>query len=69
MTGLGDDVFLLTYPELMDVLEGDKSVLQYIDARRENDRRLRELPEYPTVISGTFNPFSWARNPDRRLDV
>lgn len=69
LTGLGDDVFLLTYQELMAVLEGDKSVLQYIDARRENDRRLRELPEYPTVISGAFNPFSWARNPDRRLDV
>jgi len=69
LTGLGEDVFLLTHPELMDVLEGGTQVLVYLDARCENDRRLRELPEFPTVISGSFNPFSWARNPDRRIDV
>ena len=69
LTGLGDDVFYLTYPELMEVCDGNDESMEYIPARRETDRRLRELPEFPTVISGAFNPFSWARNPDRRIDV
>lgn len=69
LTGLGDDVFLLTYSELEEVLEGNNESLGYISSRRETDRRLRDLPEYPTVISGPFNPFTWARSPDRRIDV
>lgn len=69
ITGLGDDVFLLTYEELGEVLGGDDTVLENIPARRETDRRLRELPEYPTWISGAFNPFTWVRDPNRRTDV
>jgi len=69
LTGLGEDVFLLTYSELEEVFEGNNESLEYISARRETDRRLRELPEYPPVISGPFNPFTWARSPDRRIDV
>ncbi len=69
LTGLGDDVFLLTYGEVGDVLGGDTSVLEYLQVRRETDSRLRELPEYPTWISGVFNPFTWVRDPNRRTDV
>jgi len=69
LTGLGDDVFLLTYSELEEVFEGNDESLEYIPARRETDRRLRELPECPPFISGPFNPFTWARSPDRRTDV
>lgn len=69
LTGLGEDIFFLTYPELMDVFEGENESLEYIQARRETDRRLREFPELPAVISGAFNPFSWSKNPDRRIDV
>ncbi len=69
LTGLGEDVFLLTYPELVEVFEGNDESLEDIPARRETDRRLRELPDFPTVISGAFNPFSWSKNPDRRIDV
>jgi len=69
LTGLGEDVFFLTYPELEQVFDGDDESLGYIPARREMDGRLRKLPEYPTVISGPFNPFTWARSPDRRADV
>ena len=69
ITGLGDDVFLLTYPELLDVFSGNEEVIKYIPERRQTDRRLRELPEYPAVISGSFNPFTWSKNPDRRVDV
>jgi pyruvate,water dikinase len=69
LTGLNEDVFLLTYGELCNVLGGDTSILEHIPARRETDRRLRELPEYPTWINGAFNPFTWSRDPDRRTDV
>ena len=69
LTGLGDDVFLLTYSELDALFDGNDESLQHLSARREVDGRLRELPEYPPVISGQFNPFSWARSPDRRIDV
>lgn len=69
LTGLGDDVFLLTYPELEEVLAGDHGSLKYVEERRATDLRLRQLPEYPAVISGAFNPFTWSKNPDRRVDV
>jgi pyruvate,water dikinase len=69
LTVLGDDIFLLTYPELEDVFDGNNESLDYIPARHETDNRLKELPEYPTVISGAFNPFSWSKKPDRRIDI
>ena len=69
LTGLGEDIFFLTYPELMDVFEGKTESLEYLKMRRETDSRLREIPEIPAVISGAFNPFSWSKNPDRRTDV
>ena len=69
LLGLGEDVFLLTYPELEAVFEGNDESLDYISARRETDSRLRQLPELPAVISGSFNPFTWSRNPNRRIDV
>ena len=69
LTGLGEDVFLLTYPELETVFEGKNESLDYISARREADNRLRQLPEFPAAISGAFNPFTWSKNPDRRIDV
>jgi phosphohistidine swiveling domain-containing protein len=69
LTGLKEDVFFLTYPELEEVFDGNNESLEYISARRETDHRLRELPEFPSVISGAFNPFTWAKNPNRRIDV
>jgi pyruvate,water dikinase len=69
LLGLGEDIFFLTYLELEDVFEGKNESLEYVRARRETDRKLRDLPEFPAVISGAFNPFSWSRNLDRRIDV
>jgi pyruvate,water dikinase len=69
LTGLSEDVFLLTYSELEALFNGNDEPLKHLPARREVDSRLRELPEYPSVISGQFNPFTWARSPDRRIDV
>ncbi|RPI30916.1 MAG: hypothetical protein EHM70_12740, partial [Chloroflexota bacterium] len=69
LTGLGEDVFHLLVDELLDVLEGDAAVTRYIPARKETYARYCSLPPYPPVISGRFDPFAWAADPDRREDV
>lgn len=69
LTGLGDDVFYLTIDELLIVLEGDGKVCRYLPRRKETYARCCALPPYPPVISGRFDPFQWAANPDRRSDV
>lgn len=68
VSGLGEDVFHLTLPELPRYLSGEEALADFIPARRAMYERLRVLPPYPTVIRGPFDPFAWAANPNRRLD-
>jgi phosphohistidine swiveling domain-containing protein len=68
LTGLGDDVFFLTYQEVLDVLSGDDSPTAYITIRRETYEKYSALPPYPMVIRGRFDPIQWASNPNRRTD-
>lgn len=69
MTGLGDDVFFLEIGEILEVLSGDDSALQYIPARKETYQKYCALPPYPMIIRGRFNPEQWAEDPRRRSDV
>jgi pyruvate,water dikinase len=69
LTGLGDDIFLLTIDEVLDLLSGDDAATVHIPARRKTYDRYRALPPYPMVIRGSFDPFRWAADPDRRYDV
>jgi pyruvate,water dikinase len=69
LTELDNDVFYLTYPELEEIFEVNNEALKYLSTRRKTDGKLRGLPGYPPLISGAFNPFTWSRNPDRRIDV
>jgi pyruvate,water dikinase len=69
LTGLGEDVFYLTINELLAVLNSDTAACQYLPARKETYARYCALPPYPPVISGRFDPFQWAADPDRRNDV
>lgn len=69
LTGLGDGVFFLSHVELIQVLSGDETVAAYIPARRETHARYEALPLYPGVINGRFDPFQWASDPNRRIDV
>ena len=69
VTGLGDNVFFLTYDELFDVLSGDETAIQSIPARKETHARYSALPPYPTIIRGRFDPIQWAADPDRRNDI
>jgi phosphohistidine swiveling domain-containing protein len=69
LAGLGDDVFLLTVDEVLDLLAGKHAAVGYIPARQETYARYRALPPYPMIIRGRFEPFAWAAGPNRRGDV
>ena len=69
MTGLGDDVFHLRIEELLSALQGDTSTSRFLPARKETYACYCALPPYPPVISGRFDPFAWAADPNRRSDV
>ncbi|HVO41179.1 MAG TPA: PEP-utilizing enzyme, partial [Aggregatilineales bacterium] len=69
LTGLGDGVFFLSIDELIAVLAGDDGAAAYIQARKETHARYSTLPPLPSIINGRFDPFQWAKDPDRRSDV
>ncbi len=69
LSGMGEDVFHLTLDEVLGLLGGDDRACKYIPTRRETYARYCALPAYPTVISGRFDPFAWAADPNRRADV
>jgi phosphohistidine swiveling domain-containing protein len=69
LTGLGDGVFFLRIEELLDVLAGEDAGVEFIPARRETYQKYCALPPYPATISGRFDPFAWAADPNRRMDA
>lgn len=69
LTGLGEDSFFLTLDELCDVLSGDDAAAAPIPARKATYEHYRDLPRYPSVINGHFDPVAWAADPARRTDL
>jgi len=69
LTGLGEGVFFLEDQEVLDVLAGDDAVVANIPTRRETFERQSDLPRYPLLISGRFDPYIWAKDPNRRSDA
>jgi pyruvate,water dikinase len=70
LTDLGENIFFLTIEELIDVLLGkNEEVIDYIPSRKEFYEKLEALPPYPGIINGRFDPFEWANDPNRRLDI
>ncbi|MFW9998068.1 MAG: PEP/pyruvate-binding domain-containing protein [Candidatus Odinarchaeota archaeon] len=65
---IGDDIFFLMIDEVLDLLAGDDSALAYIPARKKTHEKYQKLPPYPPVIVGQFNPFQWAKDPNRQGD-
>ncbi|NUT91628.1 MAG: pyruvate, phosphate dikinase [Saccharothrix sp.] len=65
----GTDTVMLSYREILAVLDGDTRPAATIPARRAAHDRYRALPPYPTLIRGAFDPESWAADPDRRQDL
>lgn len=68
ITGLGDDIFFLSLDEMTRVLAGDDLAVLRIPARREAYQREVALPPYPAIITGCFDPYAWAADPNRRGD-
>ena len=66
--GIGDDVFMLTYEEVITCLKGDKSALGLIPARRANYMRYLEYPAFPALILGRFDPDKWLSGDSKRYD-
>jgi phosphohistidine swiveling domain-containing protein len=68
LTGCGDDLFFLSYQEILDVLRGVEASLGAVPGRRATYTAYRGLPAYPALIRGRFDPVSWAADPERRSD-
>ena len=68
LNGLGDDIFLLYYQEMFDLLKGDKTCLENVAARKDVFEKYQEYPAFPSLILGRFNPEEWLKDPDRRND-
>lgn len=68
LTGIGDDIFFLYIHEVENLLTGDNSALKHVQVRRENYEKYKTLPPFPSIIRGRFNPFEWAKDPNRRMD-
>lgn len=69
LTGLGDDTFLLTVDEVLNLLSGNDAATVYLPARKETYAHYRALPPYPMIIRGPFEPFQWVSEPNRRYDI
>jgi pyruvate,water dikinase len=67
-TDLRQDIFFLRFEEVIELLRGRKDSLRFIPGRKKAYEKYKQLPPYPTVINGRFDPFIWAADPHRRLD-
>lgn len=68
LTGIGDNIFFLYMKEVEDLLSGRDEKVKCIPARKENYEKYKALPPFPTIIRGRFNPYEWAKDPNRRMD-
>ena len=69
LTDLGEEIFLLTLDEILELLGGNPSALGSIMVRKETYQKYKTLPAYPSVIRGRFDPLEWAANSKRRSDI
>ncbi|HET8914222.1 MAG TPA: PEP-utilizing enzyme, partial [Propionibacteriaceae bacterium] len=69
LAGLGEDIFFLDKAEIVRVLQGETIGRALINHRRAAYQAYSALPKYPALIRGTFNPYVWAADPNRRSDI
>ncbi len=69
LCGLDEDVFFLEHEEIIRLLEGQNESTAGISVRKTAYHQFVDLPQYPTIIMGQFDPFVWAADPKRRMDV
>jgi len=69
LCGLGEEAFFLEHDEIIRLLGGQDEAASQIPARITAYQKFSALPEYPTIIVGSFDPFTWAADPNRRTDI
>lgn len=68
LTGIGEDIFFLYINDVLNLLSGNDTAVKYIDARKANYNKYKELPPLPSIIRGRFDPYQWLADPNRRVD-
>ena len=68
INNIGDDIFLLYIDEAFSLIKGDKSVLRYIDTRRNNVIKNESYDSFPGLIYGRFDPDEYMKSSDKRRD-
>ena len=69
ITNKGQDLFFLKMDEILALLGGDSAALEHVPQRQATYEAYSALPTYPTLIRGAFDPFAWAKSPNRRSDI
>ena len=67
--GLGDDIFMLSFTEMFNLLKGETAAVAYIPARKESFAKYNTYPGFPNLVIGRFDPDKWLSDPARRYDV
>lgn len=68
LNAVGEDVFMLYFNEVLELLKGDKKVLTHIPARRKSYEENLAYPPFPNLICGRFEPKKWLSDEQRRRD-
>ena len=69
LTGLSDDVFMLTFDEIFEYLKGDKSAGEKVSKRRKTYEKYCSYETFPNLIVGRFDAETWRSDEKRRYDV
>jgi len=69
ISGLGDDLFFLSYGELIESLKSGIYNKVLLDDRKKAHEVYSTIPFYPPLIKGPFDPVKWWNSPDRRTDI
>lgn len=69
LTGLKDDIFMLMFDELFEVLNGDKTAESRVAGRRENYEKYCTYEAFPNLVVGRFDEKAYLANEHRRYDL
>ena len=61
-------IFMLYIDEIIELLDGNESVLDKIAPRKQLYNSYLEYPQFPNIILGRFDPENWMKDPSRRND-
>ncbi len=68
INGIGDDIFMLYFSEVQQLLKGNEKALSNISLRRENYEKYISYPPFPNLICGRFIPEKWLTSDSPRRD-